>query len=668
MKELPYRQIHLDFHTSPFIKDVGRDFDAEQFVSTLKEAHVNSVNIFAKCHHGMSYYPTKYGKVHPALKFDLFGEMVRVLNREGIDAVAYFTVGWEEYAAEHADWLEVSREGVLGGKPPFDFGFHRWRKLCLNKRGYIDDIIRQTAEIYDLYGDGIKGFWYDIIFQEECVCSDCQRSMKELGLNPQNLDDVRKHDFIVLQRFQKEVFEFVKKCDSEALVYFNGSWRPDGGYESKYSIAELKGLQTHVEIESLPSDLWGYNHFPLFVNYHNRDNSELIGMNGKFHMAWGDLGSLRNQEALEFECFRMIANGSKCSIGDQMHPRASLDPVAYKRIGQIYGQIKEREPWCVGSKKVSQIGVITSNRPLQKHSDADEGVMRMLFELHYTFDFIDVRDDFSHYELLILPDDVRCDAALAAKLSGYAKKGGKLLASHQSGMDPQQDVFTLKELGVEYVRANDYCPSYFVPRQEMLGEGVEQYEYVLYEHGSYVQQMEGAEVLAMLGSSYFNRSYDRFCSHRHTPYDRLTEYPAVVCNGNASYIAHPVFTDYIKNGPRIYRDIVKQLLKKLVPKPFIASDLPSSAEVTIRRQDKEKRSIVHLIHYIAERKARKLDIVDTKLPLYNCTLTIQSPKKPSQVCLAPAGEQLDFIWQDGAVTVKIPKIDGHAMIVLQDAE
>ena len=65
MEKLAFRQIHLDFHTSPLIEGVGEDFDSEEFVKTLKEAYVNSITIFAKCHHGMSYYPTKVGKVHP---------------------------------------------------------------------------------------------------------------------------------------------------------------------------------------------------------------------------------------------------------------------------------------------------------------------------------------------------------------------------------------------------------------------------------------------------------------------------------------------------------------------------------------------------------------------------------------------------------------------------
>src|SRR5579885_3922336 len=65
--ELPFRHIHLDFHTSPAIPDVVADFRAAEFAGTLKEAHVNSITVFAKCHHGMAYYPTKVGVRHPGL-------------------------------------------------------------------------------------------------------------------------------------------------------------------------------------------------------------------------------------------------------------------------------------------------------------------------------------------------------------------------------------------------------------------------------------------------------------------------------------------------------------------------------------------------------------------------------------------------------------------------
>ena len=111
----PLRQVHLDFHTSPFIPDVGADFDAHAFAATFKRAHVNSVTLFAKCHHGMCYYPTKTGKTHPALgERDLLGEMIGALHREGIRCPVYTPVAWEENVAdEHPEWRQMRADGTF---------------------------------------------------------------------------------------------------------------------------------------------------------------------------------------------------------------------------------------------------------------------------------------------------------------------------------------------------------------------------------------------------------------------------------------------------------------------------------------------------------------------------------------------------------------------------
>src|SRR5689334_6927697 len=86
---LRFRQIHLDFHTSPLIPDVGRDFDPQGFADTFRFAHADSVTVFGKCHHGMCYYPSKVGPVHPSLDFDLMGGQIEALHKVGIKAPIY---------------------------------------------------------------------------------------------------------------------------------------------------------------------------------------------------------------------------------------------------------------------------------------------------------------------------------------------------------------------------------------------------------------------------------------------------------------------------------------------------------------------------------------------------------------------------------------------------
>ena len=80
MDKMPARHVHLDFHTSEHIAGVGADFDKKQFQAALRLGRVNSINIFAKCHHSWSYYPTKVGRKHPTLQIDLLGNQIEACH------------------------------------------------------------------------------------------------------------------------------------------------------------------------------------------------------------------------------------------------------------------------------------------------------------------------------------------------------------------------------------------------------------------------------------------------------------------------------------------------------------------------------------------------------------------------------------------------------------
>ena len=56
-----FRQVHLDFHTSPAIPEIGAKFDKKEWQETLQRAAVDSITCFSSCHHGWSYHPTQVG-------------------------------------------------------------------------------------------------------------------------------------------------------------------------------------------------------------------------------------------------------------------------------------------------------------------------------------------------------------------------------------------------------------------------------------------------------------------------------------------------------------------------------------------------------------------------------------------------------------------------------
>ena len=99
MYKLRFRQVHLDFHTSPMIPGIGEKFDKKVWQERLKAAHVDSITCFSLCHHGMSYHPTKVGMMHPNLKFNLLRAQLDACKEIGVNVPVYLTAGINSYAA-----------------------------------------------------------------------------------------------------------------------------------------------------------------------------------------------------------------------------------------------------------------------------------------------------------------------------------------------------------------------------------------------------------------------------------------------------------------------------------------------------------------------------------------------------------------------------------------
>jgi len=659
--ELPFRQVHLDFHTSLLIPDVGVDFDPEEFAKTLKSAYVNSITVFAKCHHGMSYYPTKVGVMHPSLKRDLLGEMVEACHKEGIRVCAYISVVWDEYSAgNHGDWLQVNKDGTLAGRPPF--GNRGWRFLCMNSP-YVDYVAEQTEEILRLYD--VDGIFFDIVMQTYpgCVCNHCTKSMKQLGLDPTNDTDLYRHSQIVGRNFMSRMDRLVKSLKPDISIFYNSRLRLESNYE--LGMRKESDYFTHFEIESLPSGGWGYNHFPLFVRYYQTLGKDLLGMTGRFHKSWADFGGFKNRPALEYECFTMLSLGAKCSVGDQLHPRGRLDITVYNLIGSVYKKVAEREEWCKNAKPISDIGVLISSSFYNDwRTDSDEGAMRILSESHYQFSFIDSLEDLNKYKLIIAPDRVVIDEVMAEKLRRYLKNGGKLILSYKSGLD--SDRFILDEVGVDYLGDSDYCPDYFKVLAP-ADKDIEPAEYVMYERGTKVQPRDGTQVLAEVYQPYFNRTWEHFSSHAQTPPEKKSPYPAVTRRDNVIYISYPVFRAYILHGNLVYKKLVKNCIDLLLDRPLVISDAPSTARITVnlQRLDEKERYVVHILHYIPERRCKSIDIIEDVIPLYNLKLKVRLANPPSRCYLAPEMRDLDFVYNNTYAEFTVPEVNGYQIVVLE---
>ncbi len=655
---LTFRHIHLDFHTSPFVTGVGEEFNAEEFARVLKEAAVNSITIFAKCHHGMAYYPTKVGVRHPNLKADLVGGMIEACHRQGIRVPVYISTMYDQNVwREHADWRALDREGrsqaLRGAASMLQPALGR---VCINTP-YLDYVLAQADEVLrDYEADGLfyDNFGYPA---DGCFGPSCMIEREKLGLESARPEDRLKHTLIVMERAMDRFAATVRARKPKAGVYING---PFGLGRDPGFLRRVVKDYTHLEIESLPGGSWGYSHFQMASRYLRNFGLEAQGMTGAFHRSWGDFGTVRNQAALDYECFSMLAQATKCAVGDHLHPTGKLTGPAYARIGRTFRSVREKEPWCEGATAVVEIAYLLGPGGARAN-DTPGGVNAMLTQLHHQYDVIDRESDFSRYRLLILAENQRLDPALRDKLAAFLAGGGALLLSHEAGVDEEGKSFALAGMGVDYQGPWKHESQYIEPL-EPLREGVPVMVHEMYETGSAVKAQPGTTLLARVWEGYFDRDYRRFQVEQ-TPFAKPSQYAAVTQRGKIIYFALPIFRNYARHGYPVYRQLVSNSIQRLMPAPLVKAELPTTAQVTMTRQ--QGRHILHVLHYIPERRSPDLDVVEDVIPLNNVKLAARLAHRPSRAYLAPQKVNLPFEYADGYARVTVPVVTGHQMVVFE---
>ena len=652
----PFRQIHLDFHTGPCIPDVGAEFDADEFADKLQEAKVNSVTLFAKCHHGHLYYDTKHPARHPGMRkgLNLLGGQVEALRKRGIRAPIYLSVQCDEFAANtHPEWRVVNPDGKVAS--PLDACWH----IVDMSSPYQDFLAEQLAEVLKLFKP-VDGIFMDMCWDQPSISIWALAGMRKANLNPEKADDrstyAHKVSLSYMARY-KGMIDAAEKGRG-APVAFNS--RP------LWNLAEEKKYLRHVEIEALPTGGWGYMYFPMNVRFARNFGLPTLGMTGRFHKSWADFGGLKPKAALMYECCQMLAHGARCSVGDQLHPRGTLDSGAYAMIGSVYRHVEACEPWCDGATHVTDIAVLCSSASgyHQPPGNANEGVTRALSQLQHQFDFIDVGARFEGHSVVIVPDGVSVDHGLAKRLKAYVDKGGAVLFSGEAGFDKDGKPVLGAAQGIASEGESPFSVTYMRFQGE-FAKGIDAgTDHVMYERGLRLKAVSGAQGFVRIVEPYFERAWDHFSSHFQTPGATLSPYVGVVRKGSVISVAFPVFRAYATHGNIPCRHLIAKCLDILLPKPLTRMDAPSFVESTVTRQG-AKRHIVHLLGYSPVRRTQKLDIVEEPSLVKELTVSLRLAKAPKKVTLQPYGKTLEHSYAGGRAEVVLPELYGHAMLVFE---
>ncbi len=663
---LRFRQIHLDFHTSEAIPGIGKAFNKKHFQETLKRAHVDSVTLFSKCHHGWSYHPTSVGQIHPHLDFDLLRAQYDACKEIGINAPIYLSAGIDNAACtQHPEWRERDHEGKLHGASPIEAG---WFITCFHT-AYIDYLCAQIEEVVDLFPD-CDGIFLDIIAQGHSCSEAGLAVMTQHQLDPTCESDREKANQLALQRYYQRTTESSKKGNPDRPVFHNSGHITRGQ-------TEILDYFSHLELESLPTGGWGYDHFPLSAKYAKQITShDMMGMTGKFHTTWGEFGGYKHPNALRYECAAMLAYGAKCSVGDQLPPNGKIDESTYNIIGQAYAEVEAKEPWCNDVTSIADMAILSAEACAAKaqrdgHASAgpDTGAARVLLEGHYLFDVIDASMDLHRYRLLILPDDITINASLKTQLENYVQQGGRLLLTGNSGLNSDGEGFAM-DIGAKHHGPSAYEHDFVLPIDALRTP---------YVNDPMVMYMRSQRITATTGQSlgdvydpYFNRTHEHFCSHQHAPSQpEPSDYALGVQHDQTVYLAHRVFSVYGAYGTVPLLEMLHKVVDLALGqrRTVEITNFPSAGRVTLMHQPDKGRSVLHLLYANTINRGglgrNAVEVVQDLPAVHGVTVSIKPPHPVEKITLEPQGESLPFTRDGDRLHFDMPPLSCHQMVVLQ---
>ncbi|SFS85527.1 Hypothetical glycosyl hydrolase 6 [Zhouia amylolytica] len=651
------RQVHLDFHTSEKLLDIGSSWNKKDWQSTLKAGNVNSINIFAKGHHGWTYYNTKIGKRHPNLNFDLFGAQLEACHEIGVTAQAYITVGWNVLdAREHPEWVSTGKDGKNNfanleakSRPgePFPWG---WPTMY-PEGPYMEHLLKHTEEIAKNYD--VDGFWFDIIPVGSINYNEySKKDMEANGIDWNDEEEAWNYHCKKMHRFFQKTNAIIKKYKPNATIYYN--WTTP--ISNKRIVDEqYHQYNTKQDLEDLPTTWAGYDVFPVRAKYYANTGKPIVAMSGKFHSAWGEFGGFKHKDAILYEAASMLSYGAMANFGDQLHPTGKLEEATYDNIGYAYKYIKKIEDYSMNAKHLAKTAIWLS------FTGRDNDLTKMLLEKQVNFVVANNLEDWSDLQLIILHSGVKLNEEETKRIQSFLDSGGKLFVMEKGAFENGKWKF---DIGANYLGKATADVDYTLV-SDILSEDLVQSPFLNRIPAVKVEPKPSTKVLAEIYEPYFNRTVEHWTSHDNTPYKtEAATHPALIKNGNIVWTAHQLEYNYGKEGSRVHKQLFYNALKLLLTDTYVEVNMPSSGRVNLLHQPQNDRYIVHLTYATPHQRGRA-KVIEDLVTLYHIPVRVKFDKRIKKVYTVTDKVELPVKRLGDRLEVIVPELTCHQALVFE---
>lgn len=606
-----HRKIHILYVSPPWAAHRGERFDAASWARQIKDAHITSLELYCKDHHGVCYYPSTLGLDYPR---DVVGELFDAAKAEGLRFVAYYSVGYDAYAlGVHPDWMQIDENGRPFQYRPF---FHAcmnspYRQFALEQ---LDELCRHRR---------FDAIWLDIVsfifktpdhagrhLGTPCYCVYCRRLYRArfgrpLPLAP-SLDErlsIYRWQVENLRGWLDDAYRTIRAATAShgqgdgIVITYNGA----GGWHDPIDSASLTSIEAHAPQYQRQS-------FTARWSRSKGKPFEVLTPGGLPGASGGwDSWDQKPYDALAVEQAVVVAQGGSQVFGVVPYADGWLDAAQLSQLGRVFEHTEAIEPYAHAASSVAQVAILLAARQNDAPhlwTDALNGALSWHGALsagHVLFDVIPSVEGIDRYDLVIVPDAIALTAQSIAALRRFSDRGGRLIVTGRSAfLDPAGRTLGKTELsdalGIDHHAQSEHVFAYLRITDSALSTGIPAVP-ILAKQRPIEIGLAGAESLVDLELPETAYGDPTTMLWGYPPPDPRQSRPAVTRRahgqGEVVYIALALDTRGFENA--LTRRLAINLVDRLLGHRLIEVDAPPTLEVVVNRQP--GRLVAHLIDH-----------------------------------------------------------------------
>lgn len=623
-----YRRNLIDMHISDWNDEFLSKFDPKTYVDMLELAQVDTAYIYTTSCLGLCYWPTRIGKMHAGLNgHDIVGELFDLCRKHDIRVVAYYN-NWSLWACQtNPDWQVRTIRGRGTSdylETPGHYG------VCCFNSPYRDFIVAQIKDLCARYD--FAGMWFDMGFwpYTVCYCDHCRKRYdREIGGAMPTVinwcDPVWRKFSEIRNQWLVEYTEFITRTAKAAKPGISvghqcacwGSGWYTGVSQSFFAQSDYLGgdfyggFADHALCCKLLANLTQDKPFE-FMTSRCPDLSE--------HTTCKPTEQLRTEIAIT-----LAHNGAFFFI-DAIDPVGTLDRRVYAIMGQLYGEVRQYEPYLDCTNQLCEDVAVYLNFESMINPAAENGqpvteegkglplleeiqsLNRTLTRYHLPFGVITDKNlsDLARHQVILISDSVRLSPREARAIREYVNSGGHVIVlrgTHNLGptADPETRAIISGILGVEFITQTSDCATYIAPTtvgQALLPDHTAQYPLAVNGRHTQARTNGGAQVLANIIMPYTDLSDPaRFASAISNPPGIPTDLPAIVRNTFGQGAAVFVSGTLDRGRFAAQQITLMRLIKFMATKPFtFETDAPPTVQVTALYNHARQRYTLNFVN------------------------------------------------------------------------